>query len=65
MLNLLVTLIGFFAVSHKFGFGLMDGEAMVNLAEQWTSVPAQHICKTPVIAENRLVQSSTEEFLFK
>ncbi|XP_073971450.1 furin-like protease 2 isoform X2 [Rhodnius prolixus] len=45
-------------VSHKFGFGLMDGEAMVNLAEQWTSVPAQHICKTPVIAENRILDKT-------
>lgn len=34
-------------VSHKFGYGLMDAGAMVNLAEQWTNVPPQHICKSP------------------
>uniref|UniRef100_T1IMB0 furin n=1 Tax=Strigamia maritima TaxID=126957 RepID=T1IMB0_STRMM len=33
-------------VSHKFGYGLMDATAMVNLAEQWISVPNQHICET-------------------
>ncbi|XP_051169950.1 furin-like protease 2 isoform X1 [Leptopilina boulardi] len=34
-------------VSHKFGYGLMDAGAMVKLAEQWTNVPVQHICKSP------------------
>ncbi|CAL1547097.1 unnamed protein product [Lymnaea stagnalis] len=32
-------------VSHSFGFGLMDAAAMVSLARNWTSVPAQHICE--------------------
>ena len=27
-----------FEYSHVFGFGLMDAEAMVRLAEQWSSV---------------------------
>ncbi|KAG9486782.1 proprotein convertase subtilisin/kexin type 5 isoform X1 [Eleutherodactylus coqui] len=31
-------------VSHLYGFGLMDAEAMVVEAEKWTTVPAQHIC---------------------
>nr|DBA28043.1 TPA: hypothetical protein GDO54_008459 [Pyxicephalus adspersus] len=31
-------------VSHLYGFGLMDAEAMVIEAEKWTPVPAQHIC---------------------
>uniref|UniRef100_A0A6Q2XSN0 P/Homo B domain-containing protein n=1 Tax=Esox lucius TaxID=8010 RepID=A0A6Q2XSN0_ESOLU len=31
-------------VSHLYGFGLMDAEAMVKEAEQWKQVPAQHIC---------------------
>uniref|UniRef100_A0A8C5MTT0 Proprotein convertase subtilisin/kexin type 5 n=1 Tax=Leptobrachium leishanense TaxID=445787 RepID=A0A8C5MTT0_9ANUR len=31
-------------VSHLYGFGLMDAEAMVIEAEKWTTVPAQHIC---------------------
>nr|KAI8769278.1 furin-like [Biomphalaria glabrata] len=32
-------------VSHSFGFGLMDAAAMVSLARNWTTVPAQHICE--------------------
>ena len=40
-------------VSHKFGYGLMDAAAMVNLAEQWTTVPPQHICKSQEINEER------------
>ncbi|XP_063311099.1 proprotein convertase subtilisin/kexin type 5 isoform X1 [Pelobates fuscus] len=31
-------------VSHLYGFGLMDAEAMVIEAEKWSTVPAQHIC---------------------
>lgn len=40
-------------VSHKFGYGLMDAGAMVNLAKQWTNVPPQHICKSQEINEER------------
>ncbi|XP_024081815.1 furin-like protease 2 isoform X2 [Cimex lectularius] len=40
-------------VSHKFGFGLMDGAAMVSLAENWITVPPQHICKTQEIISER------------
>ncbi|XP_014467641.1 PREDICTED: furin-like protease 2 isoform X2 [Dinoponera quadriceps] len=40
-------------VSHKFGYGLMDAGAMVTLAEQWTNVPPQHICKSDEINEER------------
>lgn len=40
-------------VSHKFGYGLMDAGAMVSLAEQWTNVPPQHICKSQEINEER------------
>lgn len=43
----------FFLVSHKFGYGLMDAGGMVALAEQWTTVPPQHICKSQEIAEER------------
>lgn len=32
------------AVSHLYGFGLMDAEAMVIEAEKWTTVPPQHVC---------------------
>uniref|UniRef100_A0A672HAL6 Proprotein convertase subtilisin/kexin type 5b n=1 Tax=Salarias fasciatus TaxID=181472 RepID=A0A672HAL6_SALFA len=31
-------------VSHLYGFGLMDAEAMVKEAERWKPVPAQHVC---------------------
>ncbi|KAM9810285.1 proprotein convertase subtilisin/kexin type 5b isoform 1-T1 [Neosynchiropus ocellatus] len=31
-------------VSHLYGFGLMDAEAMVKEAERWKHVPAQHVC---------------------
>ncbi|EPY77987.1 hypothetical protein CB1_001144025 [Camelus ferus] len=36
--------ISFSAVSHLYGFGLMDAEAMVMEAEKWTTVPQQHVC---------------------
>ncbi|XP_034490855.1 furin-like protease 2 isoform X1 [Drosophila innubila] len=39
--------------SHKFGYGLMDAGAMVTLAEQWNSVPPQHICKSRENNEDR------------
>ncbi|XP_066992813.1 furin-like protease 2 [Anabrus simplex] len=42
-------------VSHKFGYGLMDAGAMVSLAEQWTNVPPQHICKSQEINEERQI----------
>lgn len=32
-------------VSHKFGYGLLDALALVNLARKWKTVPAQHICR--------------------
>lgn len=31
----------------------MDAGGMVALAEQWTTVPPQHICKSQEIAEER------------
>ncbi|XP_064032778.1 proprotein convertase subtilisin/kexin type 5 isoform X1 [Pogoniulus pusillus] len=33
-----------YKVSHLYGFGLMDAEAMVIEAEKWTTVPPQHVC---------------------
>ncbi|XP_043278342.1 furin-like protease 2 isoform X2 [Venturia canescens] len=45
-------------VSHKFGYGLMDAGAMVDLAEQWTNVPPQHICKSQEINEERSIDST-------
>ncbi|KAK3584435.1 hypothetical protein CHS0354_017715 [Potamilus streckersoni] len=35
-----------FHVSDAFGFGMMDCGRMVELAQSWTNVPPQHICKT-------------------
>uniref|UniRef100_A0A131YEU3 furin n=1 Tax=Rhipicephalus appendiculatus TaxID=34631 RepID=A0A131YEU3_RHIAP len=31
-------------VSHSFGYGLMDADAMVALAKRWTTVPQQKTC---------------------
>lgn len=45
-------------VSHKFGYGLMDAGGMVSLAEQWTIVPPQHICKSREINEDRPIDGS-------
>ncbi|CAL8349422.1 unnamed protein product [Merluccius merluccius] len=33
-------------VSHLYGFGLLDAEAMVVEAKRWRSVPPQHTCST-------------------
>ncbi|ETE68280.1 Proprotein convertase subtilisin/kexin type 5, partial [Ophiophagus hannah] len=33
-----------YKVSHLYGYGLMDAEAMVVEAEKWTTVPPQHVC---------------------
>ncbi|XP_034833385.1 furin-like protease 2 isoform X2 [Maniola hyperantus] len=45
-------------VSHKFGYGLMDASEMVSLAEQWVSVPPQHICKSQEINEDKPIDPS-------
>lgn len=45
-------------VSHKFGYGLMDAGAMVSLAEKWTTVPPQHICKSQELAEEKPIDST-------
>ena len=41
------------AVSHRYGYGLMDAEAMVKLAERWTTVPQQQICITEPVVVNQ------------
>ncbi|KOB78841.1 Endoprotease FURIN, partial [Operophtera brumata] len=45
-------------ISHKFGYGLMDATEMVNLAEQWITVPPQHICKSQEINEDKQIEST-------
>ncbi|XP_075157350.1 furin-like protease 2 isoform X2 [Haematobia irritans] len=44
--------------SHKFGYGLMDAGAMVSLAEQWSTVPPQHICKSRENNEDRKIEGT-------
>lgn len=58
-------------VSHKFGYGLMDAGQMVSLAEKWTPVPSQHICRCEYSLTESLatgcrsfVPSSSRWFLF-
>lgn len=43
-------------VSHKFGYGLMDAEAMVKTSLRWKQTPPQVICRTTVDAKERLIQ---------
>lgn len=31
-------------ISNKFGYGLMDADALVKLARVWKTVPEQHMC---------------------
>jgi len=38
--------------SHKFGYGLMDAERIVDLATKWKSLPSQHICQTVIMTPN-------------
>jgi len=38
-------------VSDAFGYGLIDAEAAVRLAEQWVTVPAADTCKANMIPE--------------
>lgn len=46
-------IIGFRAVSHLYGFGLMDAEAMVKEAETWKQVPPQHKCEENTVHNAR------------
>ncbi|XP_046328704.2 proprotein convertase subtilisin/kexin type 5-like [Haliotis rufescens] len=39
-------------VSLRYGYGLMDGDKMVDLALQWTNVPEQHICEVHSAQQN-------------
>uniref|UniRef100_A0A674DRX4 Proprotein convertase subtilisin/kexin type 5b n=1 Tax=Salmo trutta TaxID=8032 RepID=A0A674DRX4_SALTR len=49
-------------VSHLYGFGLMDAEAMVKEAERWKQVPAQHIC---VESADRQIRTIRPEHLVR
>lgn len=43
-------------VSHKFGYGLIDAEAMVKTALRWKTTPPQVVCRTSVDSKERLIQ---------
>ncbi|MBN3318924.1 PCSK5 convertase, partial [Atractosteus spatula] len=43
-------------VSHLYGFGLMDAEAMVKEAERWKQVPPQHICLENADRQIRIIR---------
>uniref|UniRef100_H3APK0 Proprotein convertase subtilisin/kexin type 5b n=1 Tax=Latimeria chalumnae TaxID=7897 RepID=H3APK0_LATCH len=43
-------------VSHLYGFGLMDAEAMVKEAERWKTVPRQHICVENTDRQTRIIR---------
>ncbi|XP_068246773.1 furin-like protease 1, isoforms 1/1-X/2 [Palaemon carinicauda] len=42
-------------VSHRFGYGLMDAYAMVQLARNWTSVPIQRKCEVNAAHSDKLI----------
>ncbi|XP_067930394.1 furin-like protease kpc-1 [Watersipora subatra] len=44
-------------VSHHFGYGIMNAGKMVELAKNWTAVPAQRICEIVAPDRNRLIHS--------
>lgn len=39
------------AVSHSYGYGLLDAGAMVSLARNWTTVGPQRKCVIDVLTE--------------
>ena len=41
------------AVSHRYGYGVMDAGAMVDLASRWFTVPEQHVCAIPAVNKDR------------
>lgn len=41
------------AVSHSYGYGLLDASAMVTLAQNWTSIGPQHKCVINMLTEPR------------
>ncbi|KAK7912948.1 hypothetical protein WMY93_013159 [Mugilogobius chulae] len=44
-------------VSHLYGFGLVDAEAMVLEASIWRTVPKQHICSHKPLRPNSYIQA--------
>ncbi|CAG5083466.1 Oidioi.mRNA.OKI2018_I69.PAR.g10383.t1.cds [Oikopleura dioica] len=48
--------------SHHYGYGLMDAGALVSLAANWTTVPEQRKCSTPVITKRKQMLFSSSVF---
>ncbi|PIK61372.1 putative proprotein convertase subtilisin/kexin type 5 isoform X1 [Apostichopus japonicus] len=46
-----------YKVSHRYGFGLMDAEAMVLLARDWINLPQQKVCTIDGTPGIKLTQS--------
>ncbi|XP_046332685.2 PC3-like endoprotease variant B [Haliotis rufescens] len=44
-------------VSHKFGFGVLDASRMVELAQNWVTVPEQHVCRYHQESVNKQITS--------
>ena len=44
--------------NHRFGYGLMDAGAMVDMAEKWRNVPLQHICQSGVMITDLQIPDS-------
>lgn len=44
-------------VSHLYGFGLVNAEAMVLQASRWRNVPEQHVCAHKIIRANSYFQA--------
>lgn len=50
-------------VSHLYGFGLIDANAMVNLAKAWTNVPEQKTCEIQHTSATTTIFAGTSETL--
>lgn len=48
-------------VSHRFGYGLLDAFALVDLARRWRTVPPQHVCIQAPEAQGRCVQPLSKQ----
>ena len=49
------------AVSHAFGYGMMDAGAMTELARRWKNVPPQHTCEIHGPITKRFVRIPTNQ----
>ncbi len=48
------------AVSHSFGYGMMDAYAMVKLARTWRRVPPQQTCHIPASHFNKKIPAKSQ-----